>query len=219
MIVIMRKVIVLAGICLSGSVLAQPLSWSQVFRPASDVPSLALQATYWDAQGQSHSIRLQRSTNRWIHRQTDGTVDIYAKSEGPRIHYRLVDRQQKRVIDAERTSLYKVGLFLDWQHLATGLSQPDTATQLTQVQGPPPSTVVPCQWVQAVLPQQKQPYQLCWSARYDSLIALRSQQADGRWIPLYTVTALQPVTAMAEPWPDVPVGYQYQNVDADLQAD
>lgn len=199
---------------------AQPLLiWSEVFKHEGNVPSIALQASYRDVQGVQHSIHLWRSSDHWVHRQTDDQVDVYAKSTGDQVHFRLVDHRQKQVIDSERTSLYKVGLFLDWRHLATGLSQPDADVRLTSVQGVSPATVVPCHWVQALLPGQRQPYQLCWSSRYNSLIALRSRQDDGRWIPLYTVTGLQPVASVSESWPAVPSGYEYQNVNTDLQAD
>lgn len=203
----------------SGALAQQSLSWSEVFQHEGKIPSISLQASYRDAQGEPHSIRLWRSSDHWVHRQTDGLVDVYAKSTGNRVYFRLVDHRKKQVVDSERTSLFKVGLFLDWRHLATGLSLPDAAVQLTSVRGNKTVTAVPCQWVQATLPGQDQPYQLCWSSRYNSLIALQARQHDGQWVSLYTVTALQSVSAVSESWPDIPAGYEYQNVDADLQAD
>jgi hypothetical protein len=213
----------IAGIFSAGSAVATPASdWTKLFPHAAQIPSVTLQADYWDEAGNKHELHLERHGSHWLHRVTDQQLELFAQREKDgQVQIRLLDRQHKKVLDAKRSGLYQVGIFEDWDQLATHLSQPKSPFLREKV-AHPQQTAVACHWSQVRLQTPDSPrYQICWSPMLNSVIRLRKQQPSGTWTDLFNVTALSAVTTTEakDRWPDVPKNYQYSNIDDDLQAD
>lgn len=204
---------------LAGAVHAAPTTdWNSLFPHASPTPSIQLSAHYRDESGQSHQLTLERHADEWLHKRTDGVIDLYARRDAQgEVQIRLLDSVQHKVIDAKRSGLYQVGIFQDWAQLSTQLGKPkqdyqiESASQTVQ-------TRLPCHWVQ-LQTAQDQHFQICWSADWNTVISLRKQQSHGDWSTLFEVDHLTTRHLFDDDWPSVPQDYQFANIDEDLQAD
>lgn len=213
--------VMIAGSFFGHSSIAAPMEWDQVFGHSLPEPSFQLQANYWDEAGHLHQLKLERHASHWLHRVTDNQLSLFAKrGSGEQMQIRLVDPGHKKVIDAQRTALYQVGIFEDWEQLATHLSKPKQAFELEKIEKPR-KTAVDCHWSQITIKTAEHPhYQICWSPKWNSVISLQKQQNTGEWQSLFEVVAISSIPIKEKDiWPAIPTNYQYSNITEDLQAD
>lgn len=212
---------IIAGIVCTHSSVAATQEWDKVFIHTLPEPSFQLEANYWDEAGDKHQLKLERHGSHWLHRTTDNQLSLFAKRKpDEQMEIRLFDLRQKKVIDAQRTALYQVGIFEDWEQLATHLSKPKQSFVIANIEKPK-ETAVACHWSQITIKTEKQPrYQICWSADWNTVVSIQKQQKMGQWQSLFEVVAISPVAnKVKDIWPSAPVDYQYSNVTEDLQAD
>jgi len=185
-----RAAIAFAAFTFAAFALASPASagsarsWDDVFA-VDGGGEVHLRAKYRDARGGEHALELWRSGNR-LRRDTDGKLALYVERRADHDdRYRVVDRARGVAYRARRTSLFRVGAFPDWASLASLLTRPRGAAQLTEPKLAPADTALGrCRWYE--LAERGATRRVCWSDRWRAPL-LVTERAGARWRPVLTV--------------------------------
>ena len=132
-------------LCLLGAALVRAedviSQWDAAF-PTRDAPQqVYFRAGYHDDVGRTHRLEVWREADLRLRRRTDEAIDLYVEKSGSgEYEYRLIDHDRKILIRADRTTLYRIGVFSDWIGLAHVLKVPRGGYRVTEAarQSPAP---------------------------------------------------------------------------------
>jgi hypothetical protein len=177
----------LPGLLLAAPVFADTPDWQQAFPVDQATHNVYAEAHYLDAQGMPHVLQLWREGGRQLTRLTDRSVMItVTRNSSDEDSYQVYDLKRKTVIDADRSQLYRIGIFTDWMGMAHVLSKPQRTTYAITVMQPATQTTAwgLCHWYKLSLPDQDD-REICWSTAWALPLLIRQHQQ-----PVFNVSAL-----------------------------
>jgi hypothetical protein len=145
------------------------VAWDEAFPTASAPPNVYFQARYRDARGERHRLQVWREATARLRRKTDEAIDVSVERDlSGRYVYRLADRGTNTVVAADRSILYRAGLFLDWRGLAHVLDVPRGSYHIARIAVAPQETAHgPCVWFRLDTTQPSPAgSDICWSGRW-----------------------------------------------------
>ena len=99
--------------------------WEAAFPIWAAPQQVYFRAEYRDDLGRAHELQVWRQAELRLRRKTDQSIDLFVeKSQSGEYAYRLIDHDRKILINADRTALYRIGVFSDWIGLAHVLNIP-----------------------------------------------------------------------------------------------
>ncbi|GAC1341064.1 MAG: hypothetical protein NVSMB26_29200 [Beijerinckiaceae bacterium] len=156
---------------------------------AAEQRNLYFEARYRDASGVEHRQQVWREGSKRLRRRTDDRLDLAVEKDADgEYQYRLADRAKNMLILADRTSLYRVGIFSDWRGLAHVLSEPRAPHEVVAERGDVEQTGAgPCSWVELTV-QSPSPAisRVCWSREWGVPLSIQAKQ-DGAWITQFAI--------------------------------
>jgi hypothetical protein len=156
------------------------VAWDEAFPTASAPPNVYFQARYRDARGERHRLQVWREADTRLRRKTDEVIDVSVERDPfGRYVYRLADRGTNTVVAADRSILYRAGLFLDWRGLAHVLDVPRGSYQIARIAVAPQETAHgPCIWFRLETTQPSPAVSdTCWSSRWGLPLIIRAPGA------------------------------------------
>ena len=165
--------------------------WQTAF-PRSRVAerSIYFHARYVDANGAEHRQEVWREGPTRLRRVSDDRLDLIVERDADgEYQYRLADRERHILVLADRTSLYRAGIFSDWEGLAYALSEPRTPYELTTSDGVPDrSGIAPCLWT-TMTPRfgDQAVSRICWSAEWGLPLSVKTRRGDD-WVTQFAIT-------------------------------
>jgi hypothetical protein len=170
-------------------------SWQTAFpqSPAVAQESIYFEARYIDASGIEHRQEVWREGARRLRRMTDGRLDLKVeRGTDGEYQYRLADRDRHIMILADRTSLYRVGIFSDWEGLAHGLSEPRGRYELTTSDGALERIgIAPCVWTMMTMKTDSQSTsRICWSSDWGVPISIQIKRGND-WVTQFEITEVR----------------------------
>jgi hypothetical protein len=180
--------------CANSAAAQSAANWQTAFpREAVARQSIYFQARYIDASGSEHRQNVWREGAGHLRRVTDDRLDLTVeRGTDGEYQYRLADRARHMMILADRTSLYRAGIFSDWEGLAYGLSEPRARYELTASGGAPErSGTAPCGWTTITIKTGAQPpSRICWSSEWGLPISIEIKRADD-WVVQFAITEVR----------------------------
>lgn len=155
------------GMLLAPPALADPLNWNTAF-PVDQAPQqVYMEAHYLDNKDMPHLLQVWREGKQQLTRLTDHKVIInISRKTDTEDNYQLYDLRRNTVISADRSHLYRIGIFADWDGMARILSKPQGAYVITVEPTAPQSTSWgSCDWYQLSIPGQNDRH-ICWSSTW-----------------------------------------------------
>jgi hypothetical protein len=164
--------------------------WEQSF-PTRNAPRQAyFRAGYRDELGRTHRLEVWREADLRLRRKTDEAIDLYVeKSRSGEYEYRLIDHDRKLLIRADRTTLYRVGIFSDWIGLAHVLNTPRSGYRVTEaVRQSPASLRGECVWkrLELLMPVPSTS-EVCWSSAWGLPLEIGAQGGKDGWQSRFSV--------------------------------
>jgi hypothetical protein len=188
--------------------------WEAAFPTASAPQRVYFRAHYADESGRAHELQVWREGDVRLRRKTDAAIDLYLeKSASGEYVYRLIDHHRGIVARAERTTLYRIGVFADWAALAHVLNIPRGEYAVTA----PPQSELPirddCRWNRLeVMTPASSASDICWSAQWGLPLAIRTKGES-----TFSVDEVRTFEPGPETFSVAPEGFL--QIDADPDAD
>ncbi len=144
---------------------ADTLDWNTAFTADQAPQQVYLQAHYLDSKGMPHVLQMWREGQQQLTRLTDHSVMISISREtGAEDNYQLYDLKRNTVASADRSHLYRIGIYASWNDMAHILTRPQGAYAITADPSTPQSTSWgSCSWYQLSIPDQDDRH-ICWSS-------------------------------------------------------
>ncbi len=211
-----------AGVCCASAFASQAaLDWEAAFPVESAAKHVYLEAHYLGSDGASHRLQLWRHGTEFLHRRTDGVLDLYLSQAGTRgdYAYRLIDHRRRLSLDVKRNQLYRIGVFSDWFGLAHVLDRPKSEfvvraiAPLKNERGARQDRQnrMDCSWRLLVSGDKNMTdhARICWSAQWGAPLAIRTQGPKGEWIERFAVDRVESIPPSGDDaaLPSVPIGY------------
>ena len=166
-------------------------TWQTAFpREAVAKQSIYFRARYVDASGVEHRQEVWREASSRLRRVSDDRLDLIVERDADgEYQYRLADRERHIMVLADRTSLYRAGIFSDWEGLAYALSEPRTHYELATSGGAPDrSGIAPCVWTTMTTHPDDQPVsRICWSTGWGLPLSIQTRRGDD-WVTQFAIT-------------------------------
>lgn len=204
---------------LPGTVIAgaAPMAFERAF-PTTAAPAHFHARIAYRGRDGVHRIELWRDGATRLRRDTDARLITVATRRQPRgadFRLDLLDRRRRLHTIIDRTSLYQVGRFTDWNDLAFGMRRPAGRYRITALArvDTPVTAVAPCRWF--ALESEGRRTRICWSD--EQAFPLLMLDDHGR--PVWRVTALDravPTPALFHP---DDTGYVRTDAAADIGGD
>jgi hypothetical protein len=167
--------------------------WDAAFPTAAAPGQVYFRAAYRDAAGGAHRLEVWREADVRLRRRTDQAIELFVeKSPAGEYAYRLVDRNRKMLISADRTALHRIGVFSDWASLAHVLEIPRGQYRIAQATRPSPETLRgDCVWrrLERLAPAAGTT-DICWSSRWGLPLQIAAVTAGGR-TTMFTIEAVE----------------------------
>lgn len=167
----------------------QNQTWQSAFpREAVTSTNAYFRARYLDASGVEHRQEIWREGSTRLRRVTDDRLDLTVErdTEGE-YQYRLADRERHIVVLADRTSLYRAGIFSDWEGLAYTVSEPRAEHELIAEGASEQTAAGSCSSIRLIV---KTPVasasRICWSAAWAAPLSIRIQRGDD-WVTQFAI--------------------------------
>jgi len=165
-----------------------------------------------------HRIELWRDGAVRLRRDTDGRLVTIATRRNPRrpeFRLDLLDRRRHLHTIVDRTSLYQVGHFTDWDDLAFGMRRPAGRYRLTALAngGGATTPLAPCRWF--ALDSDGRRTRICWSREQ----AFPMLMLDGAGREIWRVTAIDDDASSASLFRPDAQGYIVTNAARDIAGD
>lgn len=165
----------------------KPLTWDDTFSLRDAPKGVHVKATYTDGKGRSHDLEMWRDGDRRIRRRTDDKLEIFAEKQGGEYAFRLVDLAKKRLLEVNRTNLYRIGVFADWPALAGMITKPKLAHTLRPGTRPKEKTQLgECRWVRIEI-KGGGAQEVCWSARFKLPLLIQTASPAGGFTTVFQV--------------------------------
>ncbi|MBV8848480.1 MAG: hypothetical protein JOZ16_02735 [Methylobacteriaceae bacterium] len=202
-----------SGTCLA----AEPMeNWLKVFpRSAVAEQSVYFHARYLDARGIEHRQEVWRDGSRRVRRVTDDRLDlIVARDADGEYEYKLADRDRHILVIADRTSLYRAGIFSDWDAVAYAFSEPRAEHEIIASGGSEQTASGPCSWTTLIV---KAPAastnRVCWSAEWGLPLSIQDRR-NNEWQTQFEIIELRTFQSSDAVFETAPAGY----VEMDMRA-
>ncbi len=199
-------------------------NWDAAFGLGHEPQAVHFKARYRDRRGTDHTVEAWRDGVRFLHRATDDRVDLYllarSSARGDYL-YRLVDRDQRRVIDVERRNLYRIGVFTDWYGLAHVIDRVHGANRLTRAAAPlnAAAPLESCAWraIERLGDDgARHRTRICWSARWGAPMEIWDDSDHGQ--PQFRIVEIDslPRERAAALHFEAPADFQYVDANRDI---
>jgi hypothetical protein len=169
-------------------------SWQTAFprSPAVARESIYFEARYIDASGVEHHQQVWREGSRRLRRVTDDRLDLIVERDADgEYQYRLADRERHIMVLADRTSLYRVGIFSDWEGLAYALSEPRAEHELIAQRASEQAVAGSCSSVTLIV---KTPVEstsrICWSTEWGLPLSIQTRRGD-EWMVQFAIAEVR----------------------------
>jgi len=182
------------GLCLlcAATVRAEDVrpEWEAAFPTRAAPQQVHFRAVYRDDFGGTHRLEVWRQADLRLRRRTDEAIDLYVeKSASGEYLYRLIDHDRKILIHADRTALYRIGVFSDWIGLAHVLNIPRGGYRVTEAARQSPASLRgECVWkrLELVMPALSTS-EICWSSRWGLPLEIGTQSEQDGWESRFAV--------------------------------
>jgi len=182
------------GLCLlsAATVRAEDVrpEWEATFPIRAAPQQVHFRAVYRDDFGRTHQLEVWRQADLRLRRRTDEAIDLYVeKSASGEYLYRLIDHDRKILIHADRTALYRIGVFSDWIGLAHVLNIPRGGYRVTQAARQSQASLRgECVWkrLELVMPASSTS-EICWSSRWGLPLEIGTQSEQHGWQSRFSV--------------------------------
>jgi hypothetical protein len=192
------------------SMAAASADWQTAFpRSAVAEQSIYFQASYFDASGVEHRQEVWREGARRLRRVTDDRIDLAVERDADgEYQYRLADRERHIMVLADRTSLYRAGIFSDWEGLAYGLQEPRARYELATSGGAlERSGIAPCTWTtMTMMTDSQSTSRICWSNEWGLPISIHIKRGTD-WVTQFAITEVRTFEPSAATFQVDGVGY------------
>jgi len=181
-----RRALLFGLLCLgsAATVRAQDATseWKTAFPTGAAPSQVHFRAVYRDGFDRAHELEVWRQADVRLRRRTDDSLDLYVEKSGSgEYEYRLVDHNRNILIRADRTALYRIGVFSDWIGLAHVLKVPRGEYRITpSVRQSQASLRGQCVWrrLELTLPPAAAT-EICWSPRWGLPLEIGIDGKDG----------------------------------------
>jgi hypothetical protein len=193
-------------------------TWDEVFSLRNAPKGVHLKATYADGKGASHDLEIWRDGDRRLRRRTDTKLDLFAeKTVSSDYAFRLVDLENKRIFEVNRTNLYRIGVFTDWPALAGILVRPRGPHALRREARPVERTPAgECRWIQLTV-QAGGSKSICWSDRFKVPLVIQTPAPPGGTATtLFQVKQIEAKVPEARIWKVPAEGFLLVSADQDI---
>lgn len=142
--------------------LAKELSCQSLFSDEGLASYFHFNAEYLDKKNNRHRLEYWRKGKEKLRRLTDNKLDAYAYlGKDGNYTYFVIDKQRQIAVKISRVSLYKTGIFYDWNSLAHIL-RCDSKDRLKKLDKKPIKLYgYTCEWYELLKPSEA--YRVCWS--------------------------------------------------------
>ncbi|WP_018263367.1 hypothetical protein [Methylobacterium sp. WSM2598] len=158
------------------------LTWDVAF-PTDQAPDrVYFKARYLDDHGNAHALEVWREGRRRLRRVTDGRLAVVVEERGGGGDYefRMADRQRGVIIKADRTSLYRIGRFVDWRGLAHVIDVPKGGFTLRKLLGEEQAAPQhACDWFELTVGDERSNRHVCWSRGWGIPLEIRAARPNG----------------------------------------
>jgi hypothetical protein len=165
------------------------LAWDEAFPTAAAPRTVYFRADYRDGFGNGHQLQVWRDSDRRLRRRTDARIDLLVeRNDDGEYGYRVLDHAQGTVIRADRTVLYRIGIFSDWRGLAHVLDRPRGPYRIARAD--PEAASMPqgrCDWYRLDVNSPSQAARVCWSMHWGVPLAIEAPTSEGGWTRQFTV--------------------------------
>jgi hypothetical protein len=160
------------------------LDFDRAFSASKAPTRLYYEATYHDAAGKGHELRVWRDGKR-LRRDTDDTLSLVAEARGDGdVEIVVLDHAHRVEVDVSRSRLHQLGAFADWSELATSLTRPrmkHTVARITGLRAPGR-----CTWF-AIEASRTSSRRVCWSAELGLPLAIDEANAKGAYTRTFEI--------------------------------
>ena len=210
-----RALVTVAALAtLASSASAAPLSWDAMFSGAGAPARVRLVATYRDAGGGEHRLRLWREGGQRLVRRTDDRIELHVDRAGDDYRYFVVDRARGLEYEATRTNLMRIGIFAHWGALSTLLSRPSGPYRL-RAAGSARTPLGSCRRFELSRGRDRQ--RICWSDPWKVPLSIERRGAHGG-SPLLEVVELAQ-DGVSDDVFTLPTGLQHIDANRDIAED
>jgi len=166
------------------------VEWDKAFPTRSAPENVYFRARYSDHGGNNHQLQVWRQADVRLRRTTDNAIDLYVEKDAHGDYaYEVVDHARQVIINADRTTLYRIGTYSDWLGLAHVLNTPRGGYRIEQSANAP--NVTPngeCRWyrLDTELPSSHA-NEICWSERWGLPLEIRVRTDADAWVTRFTI--------------------------------
>lgn len=216
-----RGLAVLAALALalpaSAHAATSSLKWEDTFSLREAPKGIHIKASYVDGKGRSHDLEVWRDGDQRIRRRTDDKLELLAeKASSGEYAFRIVDLAKKRLIEVNRTNLYRIGVFADWPALAGMLTRPKGPHTLTPGSRPKErSQIGECRWVRLEI-RGSGPQEICWSDRFKVPLLIQTVAPAGGFTTVFQVKQVDVKVPAAEVFKVSSAGLTVIRADEDI---
>jgi hypothetical protein len=164
--------------------------WETAFPIRAAPPQVHFRAVYRDDVGGAHELEVWRQSDLRLRRSTDAAIELYVeKSASGEYEYRLIDHRRKLLVHADRTALYRIGIFSDWLGLAHVLDIPRGEYRVTQAARQSPASLRgECVWKRLELRMPgSSTREICWSARWGLPLEIATASERDGWNSRFSI--------------------------------
>ncbi|MEA2856828.1 MAG: hypothetical protein QOH98_1149 [Methylobacteriaceae bacterium] len=183
-----------AALASAMSAAAEPAeNWQTAFpRDAAAEQSVYFGARYVDASGVEHRQEVWREASNRLRRVTDDRLDLIVERDADgEYQYRLADRERHIMVLADRTSLYRAGIFSDWEGLAYALSRPRAEHELIAQRASEQTAAGSCSWTTLIVKTPAESAsRICWSSEWGLPLSIQTRRGD-EWVMQFAITEVR----------------------------
>ena len=198
------------------SLAAESLTFEDAFNTKGEPALLHYQATFV-ANGANHRIEVWRDGARRLRRVTDDAIETYVFRQPGSDEFRMTVLDKKKRIRTEinRTNLYRIGQFADWNDLAHGLRHPSGSYRIERSAPPPglPKPSEPCRWYR--MADAGGTTHICWGTA--SRIPMQIVAAENKLV--WNVSSSTRSALPSNTFEVSADGYIFNNASKDLETD
>jgi hypothetical protein len=158
--------------------------WEAAFPTRSAPQHVYFRAAYHDGLGRTHRLEVWREADLRLRRRTDEAIDLYVEKSGPGDYeYRLIDRDRRLLIRADRMTLYRIGVFSDWIGLAHVIDIPRGGYRVAEASRQSPASLRgECVWkrLEPSTPSRAAS-EVCWSSAWGLPLEIGDENENGEW--------------------------------------
>ena len=181
-------------LCLLGAALVRAedasSQWEAAFPTRDAPPQVYFRAGYRDDVDRTHRLEVWREADLRLRRRTDEAIDLYVEKSGSgEYEYRLIDHDHKILIRADRTTLYRIGVFSDWIGLAHVLKVPRGGYRVTAAARQSPASLRgECVWkrLELLMPVSSTT-EVCWSSAWGLPLEIGAPSGKDGWESRFSV--------------------------------